>query len=75
MDAKQARMALDDIVAALNRNPTHVLGSELVRRFVEHVYIPQKYETVTGARPQVKKLNACSGDMSCRILERSAAVI
>jgi len=44
MDAKQARMALDDIVAALNRNPTHVLGSELVRRFVEHVYIPQKYE-------------------------------
>ena len=35
---------LDDIVAALNRNPAHVLGVEPVRRFVEQVYIPQKYE-------------------------------
>ena len=31
---------LDDIVAALNRNPAHVLGVEPVRRFVEQVYIP-----------------------------------
>src|ERR1035438_5152223 len=44
MDAKQARVALDDIVAVLNRNPAHVLGAEPVRRFVEQVYIPQKYE-------------------------------
>src|SRR5262245_38409901 len=44
MDEKQARIALDDIVAALNRNPVHTLGVELVRRFVEQVYIPQKYE-------------------------------
>jgi site-specific recombinase XerC len=35
---------LDDIVAALNRNPAHALGSEPVRRFVEQVYIPQKHE-------------------------------
>lgn len=44
MDEKQARIALDDIVAALNRNPAHALGAEPVRRFVEQVYIPQKYE-------------------------------
>jgi integrase len=44
MDAKQARTALDDIVAALNRNPAHALGSEPARRFIEQVYIPQKYE-------------------------------
>ena len=44
MDEKAARVALDDIVAALNRNPTHALGSEPARRFVEQVYIPQKYE-------------------------------
>ena len=37
-------MLLDDIVAALNRNPAHVLGVEPVRRFVEQAYIPQKYE-------------------------------
>jgi site-specific recombinase XerC len=35
---------LDDIVAVLNRNPAHALGAEPVRRFVEQVYIPQKYE-------------------------------
>src|SRR5262245_53208163 len=44
MDEKQARIALDDIVAVLNRNPGHALGVEPVRRFVEQVYIPQKYE-------------------------------
>jgi len=43
-DEKQARIALDDIVAVLNRNPAHALGGEPVRRFVEQVYIPQKYE-------------------------------
>ena len=31
-------------MAVLNRNPAHVLGVEPVRRFVEQVYIPQKYE-------------------------------
>ncbi len=44
IDAKQARVVLDDIVAVLNRNQAHVLGVEPVRRFVEQVYIPQKYE-------------------------------
>jgi site-specific recombinase XerC len=44
MDEKTARVALDDIVAALNKNPAHALGAELVQRFVEQVYIPQKYE-------------------------------
>src|ERR1700691_5989205 len=43
-DEKAARVALDDIVAVLNRNPAHALGAEPVRRFVEQVYIPQKYE-------------------------------
>jgi integrase len=43
-DEKQARIALDDIVAVLNRNPGHALGGEPVHRFVEQVYIPQKYE-------------------------------
>ena len=40
MDEKQARIALDHIVAPLNRNPGHALEAEPVRRFVEHVYIP-----------------------------------
>lgn len=44
MTEKQARTALDDIVAVLNRGHLQVLGSELVRRFVEQMYIPQKYE-------------------------------
>jgi integrase len=44
MNEKQARTALDDIMAFLNRNPAHAQGAELVRRFVEQVYIPQKYE-------------------------------
>jgi integrase len=44
MDEKQARTALDDIVAALNKGPSQVLGGELVRRFVKQVYIPQKDE-------------------------------
>ena len=44
IDEKQARVELDDIVAVLNRNPAHVLGVEPVRRFIEQVYIPQKYE-------------------------------
>jgi integrase len=44
MDEKGARTALDDIIAVLNRNPGHALGAEPVRRFVEQVYIPQKYE-------------------------------
>src|SRR6266480_4654359 len=44
MDEKQARTALDDIIAVLNRNPTQALGAEPVRRFVEQVFIPQKYE-------------------------------
>src|SRR3954471_2978059 len=39
LDEKQARIALDDIVAALNKNPAHALGAEPVRRFVEQVYI------------------------------------
>jgi hypothetical protein len=44
MDEKQARIALDDIVSALNKTHSQSLGSELVRRFVNNVYIPQKYE-------------------------------
>ena len=44
IDERRARVELDDIVAVLNRNPAHVLGVEPVRRFVEQVYIPQKYE-------------------------------
>ena len=44
MNEKQARTALDDMIAVLNRNPAHALGAEPVRRFVEQVYIPQKYE-------------------------------
>ena len=44
IDEKEARTALDDIVAALNKGPSQVLGGELVRRFVKQVYIPQKDE-------------------------------
>src|ERR1039458_9961429 len=44
MNERRARTELDDIVALLNRNPAHAQGAELVRRFVEQVYIPQKYE-------------------------------
>ena len=44
MNEKQARTALDDMIAVLNRTPVHALGAEPVRRFVEQVYIAQKYE-------------------------------
>src|ERR1035438_8153001 len=44
IDEKQARIRLDDMVAVLNRNPAHVLGAEPVRRFLQQVYVPQKYE-------------------------------
>lgn len=44
MNEKQARSALDDIIAVLNRNPGNALGAEPMQRFVEQVYIPQKYE-------------------------------
>jgi integrase len=44
MNEKQARTGLDDIIAQLNRNPAHALEAEPVRRFVEQVFIPQKYE-------------------------------
>ena len=50
MEERDARTKLDDIVAALNRNPAHALGSEPVRRFVEQVYIPQKYENADWRR-------------------------
>ena len=44
INEKQARSALDDIIAVLNRNPGHALGAELVGRFVKQVFVPQKYE-------------------------------
>src|SRR5450755_996309 len=44
LDAPTPNSEEADIVAMLNRNPAHVLGVEPVRRFVEQVYIPQKYE-------------------------------
>lgn len=44
MAEKEARSALDDIVSQLNRSQSQALGGELVRRFIEQVYIPQKYE-------------------------------
>lgn len=44
MDEKAARTALDDLVAELNRSSLQMLGSEPARRFIEQVYIPQKYE-------------------------------
>src|SRR5262249_4192898 len=42
IDERQARIALDDLVAELNRNPGHVLGTEPVRRFIEQVYVSMK---------------------------------
>jgi site-specific recombinase XerC len=77
MDEKGARTALDDIVAALNRNPTHALGAELVRRFVEHVYIPQKYENgdwrrATGQEAEYlfrRSILAEIGELRCRDLK------
>src|ERR1022692_3136362 len=39
INEKQARSALDDIIAVLNRNPGHALGAELVGRFVKQVFV------------------------------------
>src|SRR5258708_19447338 len=75
LDGKQARTALDDIVAALNRNPVHALGAEPVRRFVEQVYIPQKYENGDCAKPQDRRPSTCSSDPSCRSSGNCAAAI
>jgi site-specific recombinase XerC len=77
MDEKRARVELDDIVAVLNRNPKHVLGVEPVRRFVEQVYIPQKYENGDwrkGTGQEAEYLFRRSvlpeiGDLRCRDLQ------
>jgi len=76
MDEKQARTALDDIVAVLNRNPAHALGAEPVRRFVEQVYIPQKYEagewrTASGQEAEYlfrRRILPEIGEVRCRDL-------
>src|SRR5262249_10253772 len=76
MDEKRARIAMDDIVAALNQNPVHALGAEPVRRFVEQVYIPQKYEngdwrTATGQEAEYlfrRSVLPEIGELRCRDL-------
>ena len=77
MEGKQARTALDDIVAALNKNPGHALGAEPVRRFVEQVYIPQKYENgdwrkATGQEAEYlfrRSILSEIGELRCRDLK------
>ena len=77
MNERQARTALDDIIALLNRNPAHAQGAELVRRFVEQVYIPQKYENgdwrrATGQEAEYvfrRSILPEIGDMRCRDLK------
>jgi integrase len=77
MNGKQARTALDDIVALLNRSPAHALGAERVRRFVEQVYIPQKYENgdwrrVTGQEAEYifrRSILPEIGEFRCRDLK------
>jgi len=77
MDEKAARTALDDMVAVLNRNVTHMLGTEPVRRFVEQVYIPQKYEDGAwrnttgeeGERQFRRSILPEIGEMRCRDLQ------
>src|ERR1035438_5321315 len=68
---------LDDIVALLNRNPAHAQGAELVRRFVEQVYIPQKYENgdwrrATGQEAEYlfrRSILSEIGELRCRDLK------
>ena len=78
MSEKQARTALDDRMALLNRNPAHALGAEPVRRFVEQVYIPQKYENgdwrkASGQEAEYlfrRSILPEIGELRCRDLER-----
>src|SRR5580658_5078306 len=77
MNERQARTALDDIIALLNRNPAHAQGAELVRRFVEQVYIPQKYENgdwrrASGQEAEYlfrRSILSEIGEMRCRDLK------
>jgi integrase len=77
MNERQARTALDDIIALLNRNPAHAQGAELVRRFVEQVYIPQKYENgdwrrATGQEAEYlfrRSILSEIGELRCRDLK------
>lgn len=77
MNERQARTALDDIIAVLNRNPVHALGAEPVRRFVEQVYIPQKYENgdwreSTGREAEYlfrRSILSGIGELRCRDLK------
>ena len=77
MYEKQARTALDDIMALLNRNPAHALGAEPVRRFVQQVYIPQKYEDgawrrATGQEAESlfrRSILPVIGELRCRDLK------
>ena len=80
MNERQARTALDDIIALLNRNPAHAQGAELVRRFVEQVYIPQKYENgdwrrATGQEAEYlfrRSIVPEIGELRCRDLRATA---
>jgi hypothetical protein len=77
MNERQARTALDDIIALLNRNPAHAQGAELVRRFVQQVYIPQKYENgdwrrATGQEAEYlfrRSILSEIGELRCRDLK------
>ena len=77
IDEKQARIRLDDMVAVLNRNPAHVLGAEPVRRFLQQVYVPQKYEDgdwrkATGQEAEnlfKRSVLPVIGELSCRELK------
>jgi site-specific recombinase XerC len=76
MNERRARTELDDIVALLNRNPAHAQGAELVRRFVEQVYIPQKYENgdwrrATGQQAEYlfRSILTEIGELRCRDLK------
>jgi site-specific recombinase XerD len=77
INEKQARTALDDLMALLNKNPGHALGAELVRRFVEQVYIPQKYENgdwrkITGQEAEYlfrRSILPEIGELRCRDLK------
>ena len=77
LDEKGARIALDDIIAVLNRNPGHALGAEPVRRFVEQVYVPQKYENgdwrkATGKEAEYlfqRSILPDIGELRCRDLK------
>ena len=66
MNEKQARTALDDIIALLNRNPAHALGSrDRCEGSLNRCTFRRNTKTEIGEKPPGRRPSTCFGGRSC----------